>query len=359
MRRHVMAFVFGVAATSVACAAVLGIEDITNEPPGGSDTGVADGEAGNDGGTDSANNDSGDVGTTDGGPDVFVPPPPSCVGLPKNCGPQNNEDCCATILVTGTQGAQTFNRGNEAGAPATVPDFRLDKFEVTVGRFRKFVAAYQQNANTNDAGAHAGIAASGWQSPAFNNAMPANGAGFDTALVAPSCPVAGVAIPVWSAAPAANEQKPINCVNWFEAFAFCIYDGGYLPTELEWNYAAAGGADQRFYAWGNTPIPNNTTHSICGDIALANVGSKSPTGDAKFGHADILGNHAEWTLDFFAPYANPCNNCAQLTGAQRVRRGGDLTDACNDPDNVSTWGRRFEPPANRRADTGVRCARAK
>ncbi len=356
MRSRFAALVLAAGALSAACAAVLGIEDITNEPPGDPDTGTGIDAEPIDGGTDTGIDTGTDAG--DAGADVFVPPPPSCEGLPKNCGPAANEDCCTTILVPGTQPAQQFNRGNEAGAPATVPDFRLDKYEVTVGRFRKFVAAYQQNQPAVDAGAHAGIAGSGWQNPTFNNAMPATPAALQTAL---SCGAMGVSVAQWTAAPGANEQKPMNCITWFEAFAFCVWDGGYLPTETEWNYAAAGGAEQRFYTWGNTPIPNNATHSVCGDIAILNVGSRSPTGDSKFGHADMLGSHSEWTLDIYtAAYPNPCANCAQLQGGtQRVRRGGDLTDTCNDGANVSTWGRRFEPPTDRRPDTGVRCARPK
>jgi formylglycine-generating enzyme required for sulfatase activity len=42
-------------------------------------------------------------------------------------------------------------------------------------------------------------------------------------------------------------------MDWYEAYAFCIWDGGFLPTDAEWNYAAAGGAQQRAYPWSNPP----------------------------------------------------------------------------------------------------------
>ena len=51
----------------------------------------------------------------------------------------------------------------------------------------------------------------------------------------------------------------INCVNWFEAYAFCIWDGGFLPTEAEWNYAASGGSEQRYYPWSASFPPGATT----------------------------------------------------------------------------------------------------
>ncbi len=47
----------------------------------------------------------------------------------------------------------------------------------------------------------------------------------------------------------ATKTKPINCLDWYTAFAFCAWDGGRLATEAEWNYAASGGSEHRYYPW--------------------------------------------------------------------------------------------------------------
>ncbi|MGH7734683.1 MAG: SUMF1/EgtB/PvdO family nonheme iron enzyme, partial [Gemmatimonadales bacterium] len=54
----------------------------------------------------------------------------------------------------------------------------------------------------------------------------------------------------WTDTPASNEHLPIDCVNWYEAYAFCIWDGGFLPAEAEWEFAAADGDQVREYPWG-------------------------------------------------------------------------------------------------------------
>src|ERR1041384_1721974 len=67
----------------------------------------------------------------------------SCGEVRAMCGAEGKNDCCESLRVPGG----TFNRGydgvlyNDANYPATVSDFRLDKYEVTVGRFRAFVKA--------------------------------------------------------------------------------------------------------------------------------------------------------------------------------------------------------------------------
>ena len=53
---------------------------------------------------------------------------------------------------------------------------------------------------------------------------------------------ARVRIATWTNTEGSQENLPINGVNWYEAYAFCIWDGGFLPSEAEWVYAAAGGS---------------------------------------------------------------------------------------------------------------------
>src|SRR6185503_5212427 len=103
----------------------------------------------------------------------------------------------------------------------------------------------------------------------------------------------------------------MNCVSWFEAFAFCAWDGGRLPTETEWNYAAAGGNEQRVYPWGANIDLTKASYDCAGDGSgtgtpncmfsdMLPVGSRSPQGDGKWGQADLAGNVWEWTLDWGA-----------------------------------------------------------
>ena len=208
--------------------------------------------------------------------------------------------------------------------PATVSDFYLDKYEITVGRLRVFVNAgmgTQASPPAATAGAHPGITGSGWDST-WNTNLAANTAALTTNL---KC---WAGYQTWTDTAGSNESKPVNCLDWYTAFAFCAWDGGRLATEAEWNYAASGGNEQRAYPWSSPATSTTIDDSYavyCGDTcSILNVGSKSPKGDGKWGQSDLAGDVEEWTLDWYAdPYPIPCNNCADLTvTSSRVFRGG-------------------------------------
>ena len=254
--------------------------------------------------------------------------------------------------------------------PATLSPFVLDKYEVTVGRFRRFVnAGMGTQANPPPAGAGArtlnGMVKQGGWDPSLNASLTANMAALVAAV---KC---SATQQTWTDTAGANENKPINCVNWHEAMAFCIWDGGYLPTEAEWNFTAAGGGEQRAYPWSSPPGSTTIdcsyanyninspagTYCVNGTTGGTNrVGSESPKGDGKWGHSDLAGNVFEWVLDWYAsPYPNPCSDCANLTPAsERVTRGASW----NIVSYVRAAYRAYVTPAFRGFDLGVRCARS-
>lgn len=311
----------------------------------------------------------GETGVDCGGADcaacpAAATPSTSCTTAVNACGPLGTENCCAVASVPGA----TFSRSYDAvgftdsSNTATVSTYFLDKFEVSVGRFRKFVEAYDAwhgaSNPASGAGAHPTISGSGWNS-AWT--LAADAATLKTNL-------ACNALASWTDSAGSNEGKPINCVNYFEAFAFCAWDAGRLPTEAEWNNAAAGGTNQRVYPW-SSPSTSTTvdfahaTYSCnadgtsgCAPSDIFQTGSLS-AGAGRYGHRDLAGNMWELTLDYYAAtYVNPCADCANLTTAQfRVIRGGSFQSS--GPNNLRAGARSTHASANRLANVGFRCAR--
>lgn len=280
-------------------------------------------------------------------PSVFVLP--RCDQVAPTCGPGADESCCAGGEVAGGQ----FNRLNDPSYPATVADFHLDRFEVTMGRFRQFFEGYPATKPRAGAGAHPLIQGSGWD-PAWDASLPA---GKDELRASLQC---DANFRTWTDEPTGNEEAPINCVSWYVAFAFCAWDEGRLPTEAEWNYAAVGGNQQLAYPWGDE-VPTEklavygceTTTTVC---PIPHVGSKSPAGDARWGQADLAGSLFEWVLDYHGDLAGMCSNCAALTdlGFGRDARGGAFSHA---EEMLSPAYRVGELPERALSFYGIRCAR--
>jgi formylglycine-generating enzyme required for sulfatase activity len=372
---------------------------------GGSGGGGAGGGGSGGGGSDGGSSDgaSGAGGATvDAGP-----LPPSCApggpGL-TTCG-AGHESCCTSLLVSGGSYNRTYDPTDggptDAGAadaargsdPATVSNFRLDKYDVTVGRFRQFVKAVMPvmpgDGGVGDGGASDG--GTGWRpvEGAGKHAHLAGGLGLtdvgpdagaahekgwaaaDDANLVPtdanlrSCGAAST----WTPAPGAGEDRPINCITWAEAYAFCIWDGGFLPSEAEWEYAAAGGAEERGFPWGatdpgtmnqyaiyNCQFPNGSQACASdSDQSIAPVGTAT-LGAGRWGQLDLAGNQTEWNIDWYSPYVSPCADCASLTGgSSRVLRGGSFGD---DLKNIRPTYRDANNPTLRNDFIGFRCARS-
>jgi formylglycine-generating enzyme required for sulfatase activity len=299
------------------------------------------------------------------------------IRCPLTCGPNANSDCCESLPVPGgtfyrDYDVATDGRWNDMGHPATVSDFRLDKYEVTVGRFRAFVES-GVGPRADGVGAHERIPGSGWDT-SWETYVPHTSGAWSLALACDST------FATWTDSAGPNENRPINCVSWYEAFAFCIWDGGYLPTAAEWNYAASGGNEQRAYPWSNPPgsLDIDYQHASyydsigsracygdrmdgCAITDLVPAGSK-PLGDGRWGHSELAGNVDEWALDwatsFTKPtYVDPCVDCANLLPSPddgHVRRGGYfqvIAQYSRSADRGFGW-------TDRSLALGFRCARA-
>ncbi len=314
----------------------LGFEELGSEQGIGPDGGIRGDDDGGAGGADGG-------GGTDGGggfgPLDAVQPTP----LPPNC----FDVPCRQLIVD----EANFDRDNNTWYPATTSTFVLDRYEVSVTRFRQFVVAgFGTRLSAPDAGdgAHPSIPSSGWQG-SWGMLLSLSRSDFENALV--NSPNATYTV---SAGP--NEQKPINGVTWYEAFAFCVWDGGRLPTVAEHEAAAFGGEQQRVYPWGSSYDASKVATGT-----IQRIASHSPAGDGRWGHVDIVGNADEWALDYFGLLPQPCNDCAKLApdpgdpSPTRVWLGGSFlsnTSVFAQSDLLHGGG-----PNNRNGTVGFRCAR--
>jgi formylglycine-generating enzyme required for sulfatase activity len=126
--------------------------------------------------------------------------------------------------------------------------------------------------------------------------------------------------------PEADKSEPIVVVTWEEARDYCKWEGGRLPTEAEWEYAARGGSSAARYgaldqiAWYQKNSGNHT-HPVSQKVANG------------FGLFDVLGNAWEWVNDWYdGTYYSESPNVDPIgpkSGTMHVLRGGSWMNTAN------------------------------
>ncbi|HKK14317.1 MAG TPA: selenoneine synthase SenA [Gammaproteobacteria bacterium] len=253
-------------------------------------------------------------------------------------------------LWLGANPDQGFVFDNEKWAhPVQIAPFRMARAPVTNAEYRRFVDAggYGRREYWSDEGwawrEHAGLQApvywrpvdGDWEARRFDRWEP----------LAP--------------------HQPVTHVSWHEAQAYCRWAHRRLPTEAEWEMAAATepqghavSAEKRRYPWGSAP-PRAGRANLDGDHGGCVDVAARPEGDSAHGCRQLLGNVWEWTVSDFQPYPgfapDPYEDYSQpWFGSRKVLRGGAW--ATRSRLLWNTW-RNFFPPDRNDVIAGFRtCA---
>lgn len=283
-----------------------------------------------------------------------------CAGQPRAESGLHDAEVCvpgglfvlgARNIVTGTDTDPYPER------MAAVPSFYIDKYELSVARFR-------------DALNH------GFKGPGFpiNNNGPANDPSIPNLIT--TCTM--------SAVPMGREDAPLNCVSPQLALALCRFYGGDLPTEAQWEYAATvAGRDAKALYPPLAPDGFADCHGVAiaraanADSSLGfctaaagyatapvTFGEGKPLGDETFGIVGMSANVSEFTKDAFASFASICWASAPLRSTSCVvesdvdsmtLRGSNWLETLSTSSYVL---RDSITPDDRTATGGFRCVRS-
>jgi formylglycine-generating enzyme required for sulfatase activity len=119
----------------------------------------------------------------------------------------------------------------------------------------------------------------------------------------------------------AKDEHPVNCVDWYQADAYCGWANKRLPTEEEWEYVARR-PDGRAYPWGAPAPVLGTGQQLCFSQSGTCSVNAFPLGTTEDGVLDMAGNVWEWTATQYCG-AYGSNVCAT---DNRAVRGGSYID---------------------------------
>ncbi len=183
------------------------------------------------------------------------------------------------------------------GEKINLPTFWIDKYEVTIGQYAKFLAFIKNNPGEERQYEHP-------LQPKGKSHAPKDWDIYYGRAKAPLQKYRNVTLHNAKGIPI-DLNCPVFGVDWWDAYAYAKWRGRRLPTEQEWEKAARG-TDGRLYPWGSEFDPKKCNSASDYDANPA-VGGKidgyaywSPVdalaGDCSpYGVYGMAGNVSEWT----------------------------------------------------------------
>jgi iron(II)-dependent oxidoreductase len=156
--------------------------------------------------------------------------------------------------------------------------------------------------------------------------------------------------------------RPVMHVSWYEADAFARWAGKRLPSEAEWEKAAAWGpyaSGPHRQPWGDEPPSHETANLDQTAFGPAPAGAY-PQGASAYGVLGLVGDAWEWTASDFTGYpgfrAYPYSEYSELFFGDeyKVLRGGSWATRTRVIRNTM---RNWDFPERRQIFAGFRCAR--
>jgi iron(II)-dependent oxidoreductase len=232
-----------------------------------------------------------------------------------------------------------------------VAAFSLDRCPVTNGAFFAFIAdgGYRRRELWTDAG-FAWVEATHASAPLYwhsHDSEPRSLEAFEARVFGRFEPL--------------SPNGLVSHVSWFEADAYARWAGGRLPTEAEWEKAAAWDAHagrSRRYPWGDAPWDETRANLGQTRRAPALAGSY-PAGASAYGCLGLAGDLWEWTDSWFDGYPGfesfPYRDYSEVFFGQRYRvlRGGAFATS---PLVARATFRNWDFPERRQIFAGFRCA---
>jgi iron(II)-dependent oxidoreductase len=156
-------------------------------------------------------------------------------------------------------------------------------------------------------------------------------------------------------------DEPVQHVSFFEAEAYAAWAGARLPTEAEWEKAAAWDPDarrRRRFPWGSAE-PTAALANLGGHALRPAAVGAYPAGASAYGVEQLMGEVWEWTSSPFRPWPDfrpmlyATYSAPFFDGDYRVLRGGSWAVA---ESVVRPSFRNWDHPVRRQIFSGLRLA---